>query len=280
MSINYYIQYHNADKLGRYPTLNIDFNTSVESLTLDDSVQYGSQIYTYRKIVEKAIGQFCFLIVGRTDKIKKYYLWSFFKIESYEKYENGHYEVMGTGYDFEKPIILNGLEQFDDFKAFCGNFGLGFQNIDAHSFRDTLIMLASSQKTEPSIKLEQDNYLALRQLNEKMKGVEPEKRIAEIEQVLRKDARIVELLKKATNYRCQFPDCTSEIPTKKGLNYVEVAHIKPVHKGGKSVLGNLIVLCPNHHKEFDYGDLNIIEQTDDLLTGTLNGKAFIITQKS
>ena len=78
MSINYYIQYHNADKLGRYPTPNIDFNTSVESLTLDDSVQYGSQIYTYRKIVEKAIGQFCFLIVGRTDKIKKYYLWSFF----------------------------------------------------------------------------------------------------------------------------------------------------------------------------------------------------------
>jgi len=49
-----------------------------------------------------------------------------------------------------------------------------------------------------------------------------------------------------------------------------------VNKGGQSILGNLLVLCPDHHKEFDYGDLKIIEQTENKLMGSLNGKIFEI----
>jgi len=119
--------------------------------------------------------------------------------------------------------------------------------------------------------------LALEKLNKEMLKIIPEKRLAEIEQTLRKDKRIIELLKKSANYKCQFPNCNSEILTKKGINYVEVAHINAVHKGGQSIIGNLIVLCPNHHKEFDYGNLEIIEQSESLLNGVLNGKAFSIT---
>ena len=284
MDKNYYIQYHNADKLGTYPTRNTDFKTSVELLTLDNSVKYESQIYTSKKTVEKAVGQFCFLIVGKTDKIKKYYLWAFFKIEDYVKDNNGYYHVNGTGYDFEKPILLNELEHFNDFKNFCGNFGFGFQNIDSHVFCKTLISLSSQQSIETSNVVkgntEENLQLVLQQLSEEMKNVEPEKRLTEIEQILRKDKKIVELLKKSADYKCQFPNCDSEILTKKGINYVEVAHIKPVHKGGQSILGNLIVLCPNHHKEFDYGTLNIDEQSDNILTGTLNGKTFTIKTNS
>jgi len=120
---------------------------------------------------------------------------------------------------------------------------------------------------------------ALQKLNEKMKNVRPTKRKALVEQILRNDHKIVRLLKEATNYKCQFPNCISEIQTKSGAKYIEVAHIKPVHKGGQSVLGNLIVLCPNHHKEFDYGVLHINEQSELILTGTLNGKDFTINQK-
>ena len=58
--------------------------------------------------------------------------------------------------------------------------------------------------------------------------------------------------------------------------YIEVAHVKPISRGGKSLLGNLLVLCPNHHKEFDYGHLKIIEQTVTYLRGMLNGTAFDI----
>lgn len=143
MDTSYYIQYHNADKLDTYPTENLSIETDVVSLTIDDSVRYDSWIYTSKRTIEKAVGQYCFLIVGKTEKIKKYYLWSFFKIEDYDIDENDYYEAYGHGYDFEHPILLNELLNFNDFKNFCGNFGLGFQNIDKHIFHKTLLSFSS-----------------------------------------------------------------------------------------------------------------------------------------
>jgi predicted restriction endonuclease len=40
--------------------------------------------------------------------------------------------------------------------------------------------------------------------------------------------------------------------------------------------GNLLVLCPNHHKEFDHGNLEISEQTENKIRGIINGKEFDI----
>ncbi|MDP2846091.1 MAG: HNH endonuclease, partial [Candidatus Methanoperedens sp.] len=88
---------------------------------------------------------------------------------------------------------------------------------------------------------------------------------------------LVKTLKELCQFRCQFPGCNVRIPKKDGGYYIEVAHIEPVSQGGKSVIGNLLVLCPNHHKEFDYGALEIIEQTTDYLCGKLNGKEFEIS---
>ncbi len=113
-------------------------------------------------------------------------------------------------------------------------------------------------------------------LNKEMEGKTLTRINQRISRIIRNDTRIVQLLKEKSNYKCQFPGCTSEIKTRSGINYIEVAHIIPVKKGGKSVIGNLLVLCPNHHKELDYGELYIIEQTDTLLRGNLNGRDFII----
>lgn len=63
---------------------------------------------------------------------------------------------------------------------------------------------------------------------------------------------------------------------KAGKKLCRGAHIKPVHKNGKSILGNLLVLCPNHHKEFDLGARKITEQDDKQLVGVLNEKPFSI----
>ncbi len=282
----HYIQYHNADKLGRLPFLSADLRESIDSLKLDNKVKYGPQFYTSKKIVEKAVGHYCFLIVGKTEKIKKYYLWSFLKIQDYVKNEKGIYtDVNGVGFDFQKPILLNDLMHFEDFKKFCGNFGIGFQNIDNHVFCSTLLSLSDKSKIENYKSIVQpkpnaDLVEALKNLNELMKNVASEKIHVETMKFLRKDKQIVNLLKEVTKYKCQFPNCDALVMTKSGRNYVEVAHIKPVKEGGQSILGNLIVLCPNHHKEFDHGHLTIELQTKNLLKGELNGMLFVIeTQK-
>jgi predicted restriction endonuclease len=33
---------------------------------------------------------------------------------------------------------------------------------------------------------------------------------------------------------------------------------------------NLMILCPNHHKEFDYGDVKIIKHTKDYIEFSMN----------
>jgi hypothetical protein len=111
----------------------------------------------------------------------------------------------------------------------------------------------------------------------KLKGVAPERVRGLVERTIRKDGKIVRGLKEFHNYRCQFPACEAEVRKRDGSLYVEVAHILPVSQGGESVLGNLIVLCPNHHKEFDYGDLEIDSQTDAQIKGRLNSQDFNIS---
>jgi predicted restriction endonuclease len=94
---------------------------------------------------------------------------------------------------------------------------------------------------------------------------------------VRNDTELVQALKELCEFRCQFPGCGKQIRKKDGSFYIEVAHVKPVAKGGTGILGNVVVLCPNHHKEFDYGDLQFIEQTEELLHGKLNGVEFRIS---
>ena len=120
---------------------------------------------------------------------------------------------------------------------------------------------------------------SLAEIDDKMKGVSPERVARVVSTTIRKDTKIIRALKNATDFRCQFPNCGQRIVTRSGGYYIEVAHIKPVSQNGKSILGNLVVLCPNHHKEFDYDDLEIVGQTTGRIAGKLNGKAFDIDLK-
>jgi 5-methylcytosine-specific restriction protein A len=66
-------------------------------------------------------------------------------------------------------------------------------------------------------------------------------------------------------------DCKCQIIKKDGTPYIEAAHIKPKHKQVKETPDNILILCPNHHKEFDLGDLIILEQSNELIHFRLNG---------
>ncbi|MBI4026368.1 MAG: HNH endonuclease [Verrucomicrobia bacterium] len=117
----------------------------------------------------------------------------------------------------------------------------------------------------------------LNKLSVALAGETPERIETIVNRTVRRDTELIQTLKQFCEFRCQFPNCGIRISKRDGGYYIEVAHIKPMHAGGQSVLGNLLVLCPNHHKEFDHGHVEILEQSPELIHGKLNGKEFKIT---
>lgn len=83
-----------------------------------------------------------------------------------------------------------------------------------------------------------------------------------------RDNQNIALLKKQFNYQCQI--CDKFIITKRGGRYIEAAHIHPKREGGSEVPSNILILCPNCHKEFDYGDVKITKHTDSMVRFTMN----------
>jgi len=66
-----------------------------------------------------------------------------------------------------------------------------------------------------------------------------------------RDTQKSRILKKLYGDHCQV--CHYRLRTGKGQYYSEVHHIRPLNEGGDDSFSNMIVLCPTHHAEFDYG---------------------------
>ncbi|QNR66267.1 HNH endonuclease [Paenibacillus peoriae] len=76
-----------------------------------------------------------------------------------------------------------------------------------------------------------------------------------------RDTAMSQKLKKMYNHHCQI--CGETIITGVNRYYSEAHHLKPIGKPhhGPDIESNLIVLCPNHHAEFDAKSISINPET-------------------
>ena len=93
----------------------------------------------------------------------------------------------------------------------------------------------------------------------------------------KRDNRTIAQLKILRDFKCQI--CSTTIKKKDGTYYIEAAHIEPKHKKGRETPDNILLLCPNHHKEFDFGDRKISIHDKDKIHFTLNGQVHNISLK-
>lgn len=95
-----------------------------------------------------------------------------------------------------------------------------------------------------------------------------------INRVIR-DTELVNKLKKLHNYKCQI--CEQKRKKDSDKNYAEGHHLKPLGEPheGPDVKENILILCPNHHTDFDYGMIEIDPETLEIkheYEKELNGK--------
>ncbi len=93
----------------------------------------------------------------------------------------------------------------------------------------------------------------------------------------KRDNRTIAQLKILRDFKCQI--CSTTIKKKDETFYIEAAHIEPKHRKGRETPDNILLLCPNHHKEFDYGDRNILLHDKEKVHFTLNGLEHKISLK-
>jgi putative restriction endonuclease len=86
----------------------------------------------------------------------------------------------------------------------------------------------------------------------------------------KRDNKTIALIKILRDFKCQI--CSTTIMKKDGGHYVEAAHIKPKYQKGRETPDNIILLCPNHHKEFDLGKLEIKSHDIKQIVFVLNGQ--------
>jgi hypothetical protein len=111
---------------------------------------------------------------------------------------------------------------------------------------------------------------------EELKSISPSspERVGYHGHTYKRDNKTIAQLKIIRGSKCQF--CNTAIRKKNGELYVEAAHIKRKSERGPETPSNILILCPNHHKELDLGDRKIIERTNDRIVLELNGKTFDI----
>lgn len=112
---------------------------------------------------------------------------------------------------------------------------------------------------------------------EELKNLEPtdSEEVIVNHKTYKRDNKTIAQIKILRDFKCQI--CATTIIKKDGTKYIEAAHIKPKHKRGLETLDNIILLCPNHHKEFDLGDREIKFHDKNFLEMLLNGQQYKIS---
>jgi len=90
----------------------------------------------------------------------------------------------------------------------------------------------------------------------------------------KRDNKTIVELKILRDYKCQI--CDNQIKKRDGSFYVEAAHIEMKSKKGAETPENILILCPNHHKEFDLGNRKVIEHSKEKIIFILNEKKYSV----
>ena len=128
--------------------------------------------------------------------------------------------------------------------------------------------LKEQEELLPIVKIEYNKSQIIKEL----KAISPQTpELVEIrgKQYKRDNKSIVEL-KILRDFKCQI--CGFTIFKKDNSYYIEAAHITKKRHKGPETPDNILILCPNHHKEFDLGNKEIIERTKEKMVFDLNGK--------
>lgn len=140
-----------------------------------------------------------------------------------------------------------------EFREKNKTLSLEFKNKSLLSKHQNSFDVPNLSKLKPGVYFLK-NILSAKKLKE-VKHKNPEKTFSVTKRVKR-DAQKVTDLKLRYLDKCQI--CNYCLVLENGRRHSEVHHLRPIgNEGGNDDTDNMIVLCPNHHKAFDFSVLRL-----------------------
>lgn len=114
-----------------------------------------------------------------------------------------------------------------------------------------------------------DQILKRIQEIDKENSINPPKNISVLAKTYERDKILSKLIKSHRGSFCQI--CGFSFKTKNNEDYSECHHLEHLAKNGLDVSKNMLVLCPNHHRQAHYGSFEIIEHNHDCVKIKIDG---------
>lgn len=115
-----------------------------------------------------------------------------------------------------------------------------------------------------------DTLKDIEKLEKKMKNQLPEIK-QRISNYIERGA-ISNKVKKLNNYQCSICEAlgnhTTSFLKPNGVTYIETHHVEPVSTAKKGILSitNLVTVCANHHRQLHYGNVELVENSENHFT--------------
>ena len=178
------------------------------------------------------------------------------------------------------PLLLDNLKQnpvINQDQYLIGGFQRSTMPLKKEAFEEIINLLGTGDQIFSNIEVEQvDTVDEILRLELKYQNASPQVKAVISRQIER--GKISNAVKRLYDYKCKVCETLGQAPYSfkkaNGEYYVETHHIIPVANLTQGSLGisNLITVCANHHRQFHYGDIRIIENAADFLTISVDGQ--------
>lgn len=88
-----------------------------------------------------------------------------------------------------------------------------------------------------------------------------------------RDPELTKIIKLLRGGKCQI--CGFSFKTKSGDDYSECHHLEHLADSGLDISSNILVLCANHHRQFHYGNVELLNRSPGTIEVSLDGAHYI-----
>jgi hypothetical protein len=189
---------------------------------------------------------------------------------------------IGAGYTvnlLNSPLLLKDLK--DDPKVKDKYLLNGFQGSSMPLNPDTFDYIVSLANIEELV-YQRVGYSTVRTMYEiralEMKYLEASPQVKEFISQRIEKGRIALQVKEAAGFGCMICQAMGQMPypflTKYGQPYLEVHHVMPSTNLEMDILTlpTLLCVCPNHHRQLHYGDVEVMKNNDELISIRISGE--------